>query len=63
MHAYQGFNIYYGDLHNHGSISYGHGSIEEAFLNAKEQLDFCSVIGHALWPDMPEPDDDNTIHH
>ena len=53
---YQDLNVFYGDLHNHCGISYGHGSLEEALRNAKEQLDFCSVTGHALWPDMPEPD-------
>ncbi len=30
---------------------------EDALLNAREQLDFCSVTGHALWPDMPPRDD------
>ncbi len=54
---YEGLTAYYGDLHNHCGISYGHGSLEEAFRNAREQLDFCSVTGHALWPDMPEPDE------
>ena len=58
MQTYKELNIYYGDLHNHCGISYGHGSIEEALLNAKEQLDFCSITGHALWPDMPEPDNE-----
>jgi hypothetical protein len=57
MQAYEGLTAYYGDLHNHCDISYGHGSLEDALLNAREQLDFCSVTGHALWPDMPEPDD------
>jgi hypothetical protein len=58
---YDGLTAYYGDLHNHCSISHGYGSLEEAFLNAREQLDFCSVTGHALWPDMPEPDE--SIRH
>lgn len=58
MRAFDGLNVYYGDLHNHCAISYGVGSLEEAFLNAQEQLDFCSVTGHALWPDMPEPDEE-----
>jgi hypothetical protein len=61
MQTYDGLNAYYGDLHNHCGISYGHGSLEDAYLNAREQLDFCSVTGHALWPDMPEPDE--TIQH
>ncbi len=56
MRAYDGFQTYYGDLHNHCGISYGHGSLDDALLNAREQLDFCSVTGHALWPDMPVPD-------
>jgi hypothetical protein len=57
MQTYSGLTAYYGDLHNHCDISYGHGTLEDAYLNAREQLDFCSVTGHALWPDMPEPDD------
>ena len=61
MQGYEALTAYYGDLHNHCGISYGHGSLEEALLNAREQLDFCSVTGHALWPDMPEPDE--TIQH
>ena len=47
------FNLYWGDLHSHCSISYGHGTIEEALTRARDQLDFCSVTGHAFWPDMP----------
>ena len=58
MQAYENLKNLFGDLHNHCGISYGHGSLEEALLNAREQLDFCSVTGHALWPDMPEPDAD-----
>ena len=53
MSTYQNLRVFYGDLHNHCDISYGHGSLEDALRNAKEQLDFCSVTGHALWPDMP----------
>jgi Protein of unknown function (DUF3604) len=46
-------NLYFGDLHNHCGISYGHGTLEAALARAREQLDFCSVTGHAFWPDMP----------
>ena len=56
MDAYDDLDVYFGDLHNHCDISYGHGSLDAAFRNAREQLDFCSVTGHALWPDMPEAD-------
>src|SRR5210317_845002 len=54
---YKSLNPYYGDLHNHCGISYAHGSLEDALSNAREQLDFASVTGHAHWPDMPEPDE------
>lgn len=47
-------NIYFGDIHNHCNISYGHGDLKSALKNAALQLDFVSITGHALWPDMPE---------
>jgi len=46
-------NTDYGDIHNHCGVSYGHGPVEDAIYNAQQQLDFVSVTGHALWPDMP----------
>ena len=46
-------NIYWGDLHNHCAISYGSGSSRLALDNARRHLDFCSITGHAFWPDMP----------
>jgi len=45
--------LYWGDIHNHCGISYGYGSLENALSAAREQLDFCAVTGHAMWPDMP----------
>lgn len=53
LDAYSGRTAFAGDLHNHCSISYGHGTIEDAFCNAKLQLDFATVTGHANWHDMP----------
>lgn len=50
---YEGRSVYVGDIHNHCGISYGHGSISDAYRNAKLQLDFASVTGHAWWHDMP----------
>jgi len=44
---------YWGDLHSHCSISYGHGAVDQALARARQQLDFCSITGHAFWPDMP----------
>ena len=46
-------NLYWGDLHNHCAISYGYGSLERAFQLGRDHLDFCSVVGHATWHDMP----------
>lgn len=54
--AKSGVRALYGDIHNHCNISYGHGSLEEALANARAQLDFVSVTGHAYWPDIPVDD-------
>lgn len=54
LKAYDGLLSYAGDIHNHCRISYGHGSIEDAYRNARLQLDFASVTGHASWHDMPD---------
>ncbi len=51
-----GLRPFYGDIHNHCGISYGHGTLEQALKRAKRQLDFVSVTGHAYWPDMPVDD-------
>jgi hypothetical protein len=53
MRAYEGLNAYYGDLHSHCAVGYGHGSLEDAFQNARLQLDFAAVTVHAHWPDIP----------
>lgn len=45
--------LYWGDLHSHCAISYGEGTAQQALLRARQQLDFCSITGHAFWPDMP----------
>lgn len=50
------FSLYFGDIHNHCAIGYGHGSLEEAYQNAKLQLDFVCVTPHAMWHDMPQLD-------
>lgn len=48
-----GLTPFYGDIHNHSDLSYGHGSFPDALTKASLQLDFVSVTGHAHWPDMP----------
>lgn len=50
--------ILWGDIHNHCGITYGFGSLENALKAAKSQLDFCAIIGHAMWPDMYEKNED-----
>lgn len=54
MRAYENLKPYFGDLHNHCAVGYGHGSLEDAFRNARMQLDFAAVTVHAHWPDIPE---------
>jgi len=54
LSAFDGLSLYYGDLHSHCDIGYGHGSIEDAYANACLQLDFACVTAHAWWADMPE---------
>ncbi len=55
--AYAGLEVYFGDIHSHCAVGYGHGSIEDAFANAKLQLDFASITPHAHWPDIPEEEE------
>ncbi|NDW09642.1 Tat pathway signal sequence [Dysgonomonas sp. 520] len=52
-----GLNVYWGDLHNHCNLTYGHGDMRSAFEAAKGQLDFVSVTPHAMWPDIPGRND------
>lgn len=54
LSAYSGLNAFYGDLHSHCNIGYGHGSVEDAYQNARLQLDFVAITPHAHWPDIPE---------
>lgn len=49
--------LFWGDLHNHCGITYGFGELNNALEAAKSQLDFCAIIAHAMWPDMPERTD------
>ena len=57
MRSYEGLRAYFGDLHSHCAVGYGHGSLEEAFTNARHQLDFAAVTVHGHWPDMPDADE------
>lgn len=49
--------LYWGDIHNHCNLTYGHGDMKDAFEAAKQQLDFVSVTPHAMWEDIPGRDD------
>ena len=44
---YQDLDVYYGDLHSHCAVGYGHGGLNDAFQNARLQLDFAAVTVHA----------------
>lgn len=57
LSAFEGLRPYWGDIHNHCSVGYGHGSLADSFRNARLQLDFAAVTVHAHWPDMPVGDD------
>ena len=46
-------NTFWGDLHSHCGVSYGKGTPRAALSHAREHLDFCSLTGHAFWPDIP----------
>jgi hypothetical protein len=63
LDGYSGLTAYAGDLHNHCDISYGHGSIEDAYRNARLQLDFATVTGHASWHDMPSRPEHISEYH
>ncbi len=56
-----GLRPFYGDIHNHSDLSYGHGRFADALARAALQLDFVSITGHAHWPDMPV--DDPSVAH
>ena len=49
--------MFWGDLHNHCNLTYGHGDMRSAFEAAREQLDFVSITPHAMWEDIPGRDD------
>mgnify|MGYP007112378546 FL=1 len=49
--------LYWGDIHNHCNLTYGHGDMKDAFEAAREQLDFVSVTPHAMWEDIPGRND------
>lgn len=53
---YEGLNAYYGDLHSHCNVGYAHGSLADAYQNARLQLDFACITVHAHWHDMPQGD-------
>jgi hypothetical protein len=52
-----GLKLYWGDIHNHCNLTYGHGDMRDAFEAARQQLDFVSITPHAMWGDIPGRDD------
>lgn len=57
MPSLHNLKLYWGDIHNHCNLTYGHGDMKDAFEAAKEQLDFVSVTPHAMWEDIPGRND------
>lgn len=49
--------VFWGDVHNHCNVTYGHGDLSDALAAAEQQLDFVSVTPHAMWPDIPGEND------
>jgi len=47
-----GYNIYFGDLHNHSKVGYAQGSLERAFEIASNHLDFFGFTPHGYWHDI-----------
>ncbi len=54
----EGLDVFYGDLHSHCDVGYGHGTLDEAYRNARLSLDFVAITPHAHWHDLPSPDDE-----
>lgn len=48
-------NLYWGDLHNHCNLTYGHGDMRSAFEAARQQLDFVSVTPMRCGPTSRVP--------
>ncbi len=57
------YNVYYGQLHSHTSISDGSGSPAQAYQYARDtaQLDFFSISDHDYYPDDMTASDWTTI--
>ncbi len=58
MPSMKDFKVFWGDVHNHCNVTYGHGDLADALAAAEQQLDFASVTPHALWPDIPGANDE-----
>ena len=57
MRAYEGLKPYYGDLHNHCGISYGHGPIEDALAKAHSPDELAQRIANARRGIFDDADD------
>lgn len=60
--APQGYQLFWGDLHNHNAVGYGKGSLERSIDLARGHLDFFAFTGHASWHDMPKMPGDRHLH-
>ena len=48
-----GYQLFWGDLHNHNAVGYARGSLERTYDIAQSHLDFLAFTPHAQWHDMP----------
>ena len=58
--------VFWGDVHNHCNVTYGHGDLSDALAAAEQQLDFVSVTPHALWHsgrERPAPELGHRLPH
>ncbi len=56
--APEDLQVFYGDLHSHCDVGYGHGTLDDAYRNAQLSLDFVAVTPHAHWHDLPPAEDE-----
>jgi len=52
----EGYQLYWGDLHNHNELGYGQGSLSRSYEIATNHLDFYAFTPHAQFCDGNAPD-------
>ena len=47
----QKYRLWWGELHNHGQLGYGQGSLERSYDIARSHLDFYAFTPHGIHAD------------